>query len=167
MSPNWGRFIEFQSIEPKTVKLAVRTIFMATGVGHMKIDIPNGKSNTCVMLKDVLYSLELGYTLVSLAKCDTTGFTIVLKKGSCHLQDPKGHQIGHIPQVQGLYQVNNPGSTYASTYMGVRVFTVDELHRKMGNISPTAIKRLVRQKTILGLELQWLKKLFQRFLIST
>ena len=79
MSPNRGRFIEFQSIEPKAVKAADRTIFMATGVGRMKIDVPNGKSNTSIMLKDVLYFPE-GYTLVLLAKCDTTGFIIVLKE---------------------------------------------------------------------------------------
>ena len=103
MSPNWGRFIEFQSIKPKAIKAADKTIFMATGVGHMKIDVPNGKSITSVTLKDGLYCPELGYTLVSLAKCDTTSFMIILKEGACRIQDPKGHQIRHIPQVQGLY----------------------------------------------------------------
>ena len=48
MSPNQGRFIELQSIEPKAVKAADRTIFIATGVGHMKIDVPNSKSNTSI-----------------------------------------------------------------------------------------------------------------------
>ena len=37
--------------------------------------------------------------------------------------------------------------------MGVRVHTVDELHQKMGHISLTVIKWLIKQKIILGLEL--------------
>ena len=49
MSPNWGRFTDFRSIEPKAVKAADKTIFLATGVGHMKIDIPNGKEDTSVV----------------------------------------------------------------------------------------------------------------------
>ena len=103
MSPNWGRFTDFTSIEPKVVKAADKTIFLATSVGHMKIDIPNGKYNTSVILKDILYCPELGYTLVSLAKCDTASFTILLKDKTCCIKDPKGNQVGRIPQSQGLY----------------------------------------------------------------
>ena len=103
MSPNWGRFTDFRSIEPKVVKVADKTIFLATGVGCMKIDIPNGKDNTSIMLKNVLYCPELGYTLVSLAKCDTAGFMILLKDKTCCIKDPKGTHIGRIPQHQGLY----------------------------------------------------------------
>ena len=37
--------------------------------------------------------------------------------------------------------------------MGVRVHTVDELHWKMGHISPAVIRRLMEQKVVLGLKL--------------
>ena len=103
MSPNRGRFTGFRSINPKAVKAANKTIFMATCVGRMKVDIPNGNESTAVMLKDVLYCPDLGYTLVSLAKCDTAGFMVVLKDQSCCIKDSKGIQIGKIPQKQGLY----------------------------------------------------------------
>ena len=43
MSPNRDRFIDFRRIEPKGVKAANKTVFMATGSGHMKINVPNGK----------------------------------------------------------------------------------------------------------------------------
>ena len=42
--------------------------------------------------------------------------------------------------------------------MGVRVHTIDELHRKMGHISLMAIKWLVEHKTILGLKLDMKSK---------
>ena len=76
---------------------------MATGVGRMRVDILNGNESTEVTLKDVLYCPDLGYTLVSLVKCDTAGFTVVLKDKSCCIKDSKGIQIGKIPQKQGLY----------------------------------------------------------------
>ena len=63
MSPNRVRFIDFRRIKPKGVKAADKTVFMATGSGCMKINVPNGKGTTAVVLQDVLYCLDLGYTL--------------------------------------------------------------------------------------------------------
>ena len=103
MSPNRELFSEFRIIALKRVKVADKTIFMVTRIGCMKIDIPNGRNSTTIMLKDMLYCPDLGYTLVSLAKCDTTGFTVTLKDKSCCIKDTKESQIGQIPQYQGLY----------------------------------------------------------------
>ena len=106
MSPNREQFSEFKTIAPKGVKAADKTIFMATGVGCIKIDIPNGRDSTTVTLKDMLYCPDLGYTLVLLAKCNTAGFTVTLKDKYC-IKDAKGSQIGRIPQYQGLYRVDD------------------------------------------------------------
>ena len=94
MSLNRDKFVNFRKIEPKGVKVADKTIFLATGVGCMKIQVPNGKDTIAVMLQDIFYCPDLGYTLVSLAKCNTAGFTILLKDKSCCIKDPKGQQIG-------------------------------------------------------------------------
>ena len=75
MSPNRDRFIDFRKIEPNGVKASDKTFFMVTGIGHMKINVPNGKDTTIVTLQDVLYCLDLGYMLVSIAKCDAASFT--------------------------------------------------------------------------------------------
>ena len=61
MSPRRDRFVDFRRIKPKGVKAANKTVSMATGLGHMKINVPNGKDTTVVMLQDVLYCLDLGY----------------------------------------------------------------------------------------------------------
>ena len=42
---------------------------------------------------------------------------------------------------------------HIAAYKGVRVHTLDELHRKMGHISHAVVKRLIEQKIVLGLEL--------------
>ena len=77
----------------------------------------------------------------------------MLKDKSCCIKDSKGIQIGKITQKQGLYQVNDDAAANIAAYTGVRVHTADELHRKMGHISPIVIKWLIEQKTVLGLEL--------------
>ena len=106
-----------------------------------------------VTLQDVLYCPDLGYTLVSLAKCDASGFMVLLKDKSCSIKDQNGCQIGRIPQYHGLYRVDEGFSVRIATYKGVRVHTLDELHRKMGHISHAVVKRLIEQKIVLGLKL--------------
>ena len=94
MSPNREQFSELRTIAPKGVKVADKNIFMATGIGCMKINIPDGRDSTTVTLKDVLYCPDLGYTLVSLENCNIAGFTVTLKDKSCCIKDAKGLQIG-------------------------------------------------------------------------
>ena len=40
------------------------------------VDIPNGTGETQLRLRDVLYSAEVGYTLVSVGRLDEAGFTL-------------------------------------------------------------------------------------------
>ena len=44
MSPRRDSFIDFRRIEPKGVKAADKTVFMATGLGRMKIMYPMVKT---------------------------------------------------------------------------------------------------------------------------
>ena len=153
MSLNRERFSEFRTIEPKGVKAVDKTIFIATGIRCMKIDISNGRDSTTVILKDMLYFPDLGYTLVSLANCNTASFMVTLKDKSCCIKDTKGLKIGQIPNYQGLHQVDDGLSTNIGAYMEVRVHTVGELHQKIGHILLTVLKQLIKQKDILGLKL--------------
>ena len=153
MSPRRDRFVNFKRIEPKGVKAADKTVFMATGLGCMKINMPNGKDTTAVTLHDVLYCPDLGYTLVSLAKCDAASFTVLLKDKSCSIKDLNGCQIGRIPQYHGLYRMDEDFSVHIVAYKGTRVHTLDELHWKMGHISHTVVKCSIEQKIVLGLKL--------------
>ena len=153
MSLNRDKFVDFKNIEPKGVKAAHKAIFLATGVGCMNINVPNGKDMTTVVLKDVLYCPDLGYTLVSLVKCNVAGFSILLKDKSSCIKDSKGYQIGRIPQYHGLYHIDEGASVHITTYMGIWVHMLDELRWKMSHISHTVIKHLVEQKIKLSLKL--------------
>ena len=91
--------------------------------------------------------------LVSLVKCDTAGFTVLLKDKSCCIRDSNGPQISRIPQYHSLYHMDEGFSVHIATYKGVRVHTLDELHWKMGHILHAIVKCLNEQKIVLGLEL--------------
>ena len=79
MSPNKHRFTTFKEITPHAINAADKTVFKATGVGNMRIGIPNGKTTMHVTLKNVLYCPDLAFTLISLMRCDVAGYSVLLK----------------------------------------------------------------------------------------
>ena len=91
--------------------------------------------------------------LVSLAKCNAVGFTVLLKDKSCCIKDSNRLQIGRRPQYHDLYRVDKVFLVHIAAYKGIQVHTLDELHWKMGHILDTVVKRLIEQKIVFGLEL--------------
>jgi hypothetical protein len=67
MSPSKHRFVTLKETPPHPIKAADKTIFKATGIGSMKISIPNGNGMDDVTLNNVLYSPDLAFTLISLS----------------------------------------------------------------------------------------------------
>ena len=84
------------------------------------------------MLQDVLYCPDLCYMLVSLAKCDTAGFTVLLKDKCCSIKDSNGHQIGRIPQYDGLYRMDEGFLVHLAAYKckGLHLYSGDYLSQQ-------------------------------------
>src|ERR1700722_10215495 len=62
--------------------------------------------------------------------------------------------IGDIPQRNGLYRVDHSEETGGEIGgMAAEVVTIEELHRRMGHISPEAARCLVSEGAIEGIEL--------------
>lgn len=55
--------------------------FDAVGKGDMHITLPNGKSITRILLKDVLCAPKMGVMLVSIGKIDFAGYASLFHKG--------------------------------------------------------------------------------------
>ena len=153
MSPDRQKFTNFMEIEPKPVKAADKAIFMATGIGSLIISIPNGSTSTNLTLKDVLYCLDLAFTLVSLNRCDVARYTVQLKDRACVINDKAGRTIGRIPLTNGLYRVDREAVPATAVYSSIKIFSLDDVHCKMGHISHKAVKRLIEEKIILGIDL--------------
>ena len=65
ISPYREDFTSFREIPPKSFRAANKQQFSAVGTGELTIHLPEGTGNGKLELTEVLYSPEVGYTLVS------------------------------------------------------------------------------------------------------
>ena len=115
----------------------------------MVIDVPSGvTSEANLRLTEVLYSPEVGYTLVSIGQLDEKGFTATFGGGKCTIQGPAGKVVGVVLKTsKGLYKVEHKSNT-ANT---LEEITLAQLHRHMGHISTGAAKQLVSKGFMTGI----------------
>ena len=100
MSPYIDAFTNFEFIKPKPISTADNRTFEAVGKGDIRIRIPNGDGFTLVTLRDVLYALNIAFTLISLSRANKTGYTTLIEDGELHLIDrTNGNQI--ISRIPG------------------------------------------------------------------
>jgi hypothetical protein len=153
MSPCRNLFTSFETLEnPHDVHTADKAMFKATGIGEMSIKVPNRTKNSNITLKNVLYVPNLTFTLVSIACCDTAGFSCTFGKGKCILRDPKGQICGEINKIAGLYRSGCQNSDTNLMAFHTTV-SVNDLHSRMGHISPAAAKQMVESGAVEGVEL--------------
>jgi hypothetical protein len=72
----------------------------------MVIDVPIGANFSKLQLTEVLYSPEVGYTLISIEKLDEKGFLATFSGDKCTICGPDGRCVGKVPKSgKGLYKV--------------------------------------------------------------
>src|SRR5271155_296226 len=149
------RFINFVEIEPKPITAADKRTFSAIGQGDMYVYLPNEDSSPPrVILKNVLYALDMGVTLVSISRNAAARSIVVFAGDTCQIYDKEWKIIGRIKVKGGLYRV------YAThpieeEYAGKakEVLTIDELHRRLGHVSHERARLLVKKGLVEGVEL--------------
>jgi GAG-pre-integrase domain len=121
-------------------------------MGEMTIDIPNGADISQLRLTEVLYSPEVGYTLVSVGRLDDKGFTMSFSGGKCTISGPNGEHVGAVPKNgNGLYKVVHEQN---DANVATEVLTLDQFHRRMGHISPEVVRKLVDKGFMTGVRLE-------------
>ncbi|KDQ50303.1 hypothetical protein JAAARDRAFT_51339 [Jaapia argillacea MUCL 33604] len=106
ISPYCDNFENFVEIPPKPFTAAKKQNFNAVGLGKLVLEVPNGVSASQLQLTKVLYSPEVGYTLVLIGQLDQLGFSTTFADGRCTIKGPNGKSVGEIPRsVKGLYHV--------------------------------------------------------------
>jgi hypothetical protein len=152
ISPYRECFETLSNIPPKPFTAANKQSFNAIGVGEMVIEVPSGVSVSSLRLTEVLFSPDVGYTLVSIGRLDELGYSATFTDGKCILRDSCDDVIGEIPKSdRGLYRVVHlPGGN--SVNAATETVTVMELHRRMGHIAPSAARRLAEQGLVSGLK---------------
>ena len=124
-------------------------------MGEMVIEVPNGMDPSKMRLTEVLYSPEIGFTLVSIGHIDDAGCYTTFGGGKCEIRSGDGKILGTIPKTKGLYRIvhesTSPQANVAEP--APEKLTVMDLHRRMGHIAPSAAKRLVTHGFVTGIEL--------------
>ena len=103
-------------------------------------------------LTEVLYAPEVGYTLVYIGRLDEMGFTSTFGDGKCIIRTADGECVAQVPKnAKGLYRVEHePDSANTVT----EKISIDQLHRRLGHISPDVARRLVNNKLVAGVRLE-------------
>ena len=119
----------------------------------MYIDVPNGSETSRILLCDVLYSPNMGVTLVSIGKITDAGCTALFHSSSCRIFDSSRTLLAEIPKQYGLYRTFTPHLTGGLAERVAEVLTIDELHRRLGHVGHDAARMLVEKGLVQGVEL--------------
>lgn len=139
-------------ISPQPFHAANKQSFSATGIGEMTVDIPNSVDASKLQLTEVLYSQEVGYTLVSFGNLDDKGFAATFGGGKCIITGPDGKQVGEIHKNhKGLYCVEHSSKT---AEVAIEEITLTQFHHQMGHISPETTQKLIQKSFVTGVCLE-------------
>ena len=153
LTPDRGNLINYMEIALKSFCAADKHSMKAVRKGDMCVSIPNGDTTSKLKLTDVLYSPEVGYTLVSVGRLDDGGYTVTFGGGKCEIRGEDGKVVGSVPKTsQGLYKLTHEISEETAN-AAVEVLTLDQLHRRMGHISATTARQLVDKGLVTGVKL--------------
>jgi hypothetical protein len=146
ITPYCNAMESFSTITPQPFQAANMQKFSAVGKGEMVVDIPNGADVSQLKLTKVLYSPEVGYTLVSVGCLDKNRFTATFGDGKCVICGPNGEQVGEVAENQrGLYWVQHePDEANAA----VEAISLDKFHCRMGHITPNIAKKLAKSSFV-------------------
>jgi len=87
------------------MNIANKQSFHTVEKGNMTIEVPNSTKTSKLKLTKVLYSPEVGYTLVSIGKLDKCSFQCSSDNGKYSIFMKKGNKTGEIPKnAHGLYK---------------------------------------------------------------
>ena len=98
ISPFQHCFTNLRAIPPQPITAANKGIFYASGIGDLKIDVPNGTEVSPITLKDVLYAPDISMTVISICKIEDVGYSVAIKDKICKIKNQKSSKmIGRIP----------------------------------------------------------------------
>ena len=120
----------------------------------MLIDIPNGDTTSNILLKDVLYAPSMGVTLVSISCIATAESTVIFSGNNCRIFNNSKMLLRKIKMSQGLYHMYSTCEEPAGYAGRVKeLLMIDELHHHLGHIVHEAVKKLVEDGLVKGVEL--------------
>lgn len=120
----------------------------------MVIEVPNGMNTSKMRVTEVLYSPEIGYTLISVGRLDKARFSLMFGQGECQISAPDGVKVGSVPQsAKGLYRVIHDSVESDLANPAIQTLAEMEFHRMAGHLSPRLTRELVSKGFVTGVQL--------------
>lgn len=85
MLSDYKSFINHCPVDHHRIIIANNKTINTVDIGDMVLSIPAGILEPKIRLTDVLYSPQLGYTLIFMAKIDDTGYSTTFVDGCCQI----------------------------------------------------------------------------------
>jgi hypothetical protein len=157
--PTRENFVTFREIEPVAITSAEGRTFYATGEGDVPVSARSGDASVDFTLKNVLYAPSMPMALVSVSRMTTAGFPVHFETdGAAHVLSPARETFLKVAMVGGLYPIVG-ASTVASeepvavAAAAVTSMTLTEFHERMGHAYAPALKDMVKNGVITGIDL--------------
>jgi len=84
MTPLRNSLTNYRAIAPKSISVANQLTFSAIGCRDLLIHVPNGHSDSKILLRDVLHMPDIAQTLISVGLISNAGYSVTFKDGSSH-----------------------------------------------------------------------------------
>jgi len=94
MTPYQHLLKNYSPTTDKLINATNQQSFHAVSTGNLHITIPNDKSTTPIMLKNVLYAPEIATTSVSIGCIDNAGYLTTFRGGTCTIHNADNKHIG-------------------------------------------------------------------------
>ena len=121
-------------------------------MGDLHINLPNGAKRTAFTFKGAFHSPDLAFTLISVRKLDTAGYTVTFGKGMCQIMNKNACTVATIPHSDGLYRITTSKEANYTNISSSQI-SINDAHWKLGHISCEAIKHAILKGYIAGIEL--------------
>ena len=97
----------------------------------------------------------MAFTLISVGRLDDAKCSATFSGGMCTIRNLSSRTMATIPCTNGLYRVTAPEDPPTVNYVSIAMIklTISKAHRKLGHITPSAIKYVIAKGPITGIQL--------------
>jgi len=153
MTPLKDSLTNYRVIPPRLIGTVNQCTFDALGCSNLMILVPNGNTNSRILLRNMLHTPDVMLTLISVRCISNAGYSILFKDRTCTICDGKNAIMGKFPKRDGLYKVDRNKHSSASAHTVSGPLTIMDAHQRLRHISPDAIKALTCEGTVTGLHI--------------
>ena len=92
---------------PRTIRGGHKGTFNALGIGDLKLMTRVEGKTIDIHLKDTLYAPKIAFTVISIGRCDDTGYHTEFAHQKCVIKSATGKILLQAQKLYGLYRMDN------------------------------------------------------------